>query len=140
MKDEKIKKSLEIRETESGIEVDFLNRTIEVDSIVVRLAKITIRFAGMHKLPEWVITPAANLTMIRFQDRSRRDLNINEIKELDGLTFDAEQFWAKTERKSRGPVRVEKVIEKMTEEDLTKMLLNPKIKALWDKINEATID
>jgi hypothetical protein len=136
--EEKIKKGLEIRDTDEGIEVDFLNRTIEVDGVIVRLAKVTILFAGMHSLPEWLITPAANLTMIRFQDRSRRDLNVNEVKDLDGLRFDAEQFWTTSKRKARGPQSVEKIAEKMTTDDLTKLLQNPKIAALWAKINEAT--
>jgi hypothetical protein len=139
MADEKNKKGFEIKKVEGGFDVIFKNRTIKGDEDYdIILGNVTLFYEVPEGTPEWLIKSSANMTFIRFQDASRRDLDINEIKELDGYRFAADQFWNSRTRKTRGPVSIDKQIEKMSDEDLTKMLKNPKIAALWAKIQEAT--
>jgi hypothetical protein len=102
------KRDLVIRKTDSGVEVDFINRRLGHRGEGVKLAKVTIVFpvGDATQLPDWFITPAANLTFIRFQDSSR-DLTEAERVELDGHKFDAQQFWAERQtKKARGPVKI----------------------------------
>jgi len=102
------KRDLVIRKTVDGVEVDFINRRLGHRGSGVKLGKVTIVFpvGDATQLPDWFITPAANLTFIRFQDSSR-DLTEAERLELDGHKFDAAQFWAERQtKKARGPVKI----------------------------------
>lgn len=119
------KRDLVIRKSDSGVEVDFINRRLGHRGEGVKLGKVTIVFPGVDA-PEWFIKPAANLTFIRFQDKCR-DLTDAERIELDGHQFDGEQFWAeRSERKTRGPVKLsaEKVagaVQGMTADQLANL-------------------
>ena len=125
MKDDSEKKALNIYRVDGWVKVDFLNRTIGERGAQIRLNKITLQFP---EAPDWVIKPAANHTFIRFQDQTRRTCNAAETIALDGLEFEAEQFWidrgAKKERKpiAMNPAKATAAISKMTEADQAETL------------------
>lgn len=127
MKDDSDKRGMEIRQTDDGFEVDFLNRTISDGDERIKLSKITLIFPGITA-PEWFIKPASNMTFIRFQDNCRLTMTRAEIEELDGSSFDAAQFWAeRSERKPRKPVALKpetvgKAFAKMTDQDKAETL------------------
>jgi hypothetical protein len=138
--EKKDKKGFEINKVEGGYDVVFSNRTIKADEgLEIILGNVTLFYEVPEGTPEWLIKSSANMTFIRFQDASRRDLDVNEIRELNGYRFPADQFWNARARKTRGPVSIDKQIDKMSDDDLERMLrTNPKIQALWAKINEAS--
>lgn len=95
------KRELKFEKKDGMIHAMFLNRCFKVDGVRVILPLITLVFP---EAPEWLLIPAAELTLIRLRDSSVKTMTPAEIGEMSGQVFDAEQFWAERSAKVRKPV------------------------------------
>jgi len=115
------KRELRFEDKDDKVHAIFLNRCFKVDGIRVILPIITLVFP---KAPEWLLIPAAELTLIRLRDSSVKTMTPAEVKEMSGEVFDAEQFWAERSNKTRKPVALKpatalKALMSASPDDLT---------------------